>query len=436
VIRNLFNKAFKGHFAKSFAIIAGGTAFAQGMSIALSPVLTRIYTPEQYGVLTVYTATLTLLAISASLDYQKAIPIADDDDKALNLLALSMIVLFGFVSLVTLLIIFKGENILRLLKSESLLNYKFLIPIGVLFTGTYNVLLQWSFRKRAYKIITKTKVSQSLFANIVKIGLGLLRIGSVGLIFGAIVGQSAGLTTLAKPILKEKNLLKNISFTKIKSMAKRYIKFPIYTAPSHYAYTAGSQLPVVFLTALYGSLVIGLFGLANSIVNLPVGLIGMSVAQVFYAEAANIGKNNPKKTKDLASKLIKKLALVGLGPVLILVLFGPWLFSFVFGPNWYEAGVYARTLSIMVYFHFIILPIGRILEIFERQREGLLLNIFRLILILIVFWIVKHFSLSSYQAVALYTATVSFTYILLLFAVQYILNNEIRNKETRNQETK
>lgn len=114
-------------------------------------------------------------------------------------------------------------------------------------------------------------------------------------------------------------------------------------------------------------------------------------------------------------------------PVLVLFLCGPELFSFIFGPKWYEAGVYAQIISIMIYFHFIILPFGRILEIFERQREGLMLNIFRLVLIFSVFGIAKLMELSSYQTIILYTISNSFTYVLLFIVVLRIMNSEIKD---------
>ena len=79
----------------------------------------------------------------------------------------------------------------------------------------------------------------------------------------------------------------------------------------------------------------------------------------------------------------------------------------------------------MVYFHFIILPIGRIIEIFERQREGLIFNTIRLIMVLLVFFVAKRFDFTSYQTVALYSLSNSITYIALLVVVMRIMNQEI-----------
>lgn len=427
IISFLKNKLGENSFAKNITLIAGGTAFAQALGIIFSPIITRIYPPEQYGVLTAYTAVLGLLAISASFDYQKAIPIAEDENKAINLLILSMCLLLTSTLMIVILLIFFGDYFLDLLDSKVLSSYKYLIPFGVFFTGTYNIVLQWGLRGRNYKIITRTKISQSIAANVTKVFLGLISFGPIGLILGVIIGQSAGITSLTSPIIKKRELFSEIKIQRLKQVLKRYKNFPLYSAPSNYVYTAGNNIPVVLLTSLFGSAVTGLFGLANSIIQLPMNLIGMSVSQVFYSEAANIGKTNPQEIKRLSVKLIKKLALIALVPLVILLLFGPWLFSFVFGSQWYEAGIYARILSVMVYFHFIILPIGRILEIFERQRAGLIFNIIRLGMVLSVFYISKIVEFTSYQTIALYSISNSITYMALLVMVMKIMNQEIKN---------
>lgn len=428
---NIKNKLGKSGFGRNLTLIAGGTAFAQALGIMFSPIITRIYPPDQYGVLTAYTAVLGLLAISASFDYQKAIPIAKDEDQAVNLLVLSISSLLFSTLIIVIVLAFFGNFFLDLLDSKILASYKYLIPVGMLFTGAYNIVLQWGFRDRNYKVITRTKISQSIAANLTKVILGMMKFGPIGLIVGVIIGQSAGITSLATPVIKKKQLLSTISFQKIKIVLRRYKNFPLYSAPSNYVYTAGNNIPVVLLTSLFGSAVTGLFGLANSIIKLPMNLIGNSVAQVFYSEAANIGKTNPQKIKRLSVKLIKKLALIALVPLITLLLFGPWLFAFVFGAEWYDAGVYARILSVMVYFHFIALPIGRILEIFERQREGLIFNITRLLMVLSVFFIAKRFDFTSYQTVALYSFSNSITYIALLAMVMKIMNQEIKKTPVR-----
>lgn len=417
-------------FGKSVILIAGGTAFAQVLSIIFSPIITRIYPPEQYGVLTAYSALLGLLSISSSLDYQNAIPIAEDDDIAINLIFSSMLILLTVSLIILVLLIFFGEYLLQIFDSNILYSYMYFIPLGIVLAGTYNIVLQWGFRERNYKIITRTKISQSIASNFTKVILGLMKSGSVGLIIGTIIGQSAGITSLSTPIIKKRKLLSSISLKQIKYVMKRYKNFPIYSAPNNFISVAVGNFPILLLTSMFGTHAAGLFGLANSITNLPTGLIGNSVSQVFYAEAANIGKNEPLKIKSIAKKLIKKMAIIALLPFLVLFLFGPWLFSFVFGSGWYDAGIYSRILSFMIYFGFIVTPVGRILEIFERQKDSLRFNIIRLSSIVIIFIIVRELGLTSFQAVTLYSISNSFLYIAMLIMINKILNQEVekRNK--------
>ena len=121
---------------------------------------------------------------------------------------------------------------------EILKKYKYLIPIGVLLSGIYAVFLHWGYRETAYKKIAKTTVIQSLMSNFMKILLGMLKFGPIGLIFGVIISQSAGITSLASTVISDKNKVSMISLIEIKKVAKRYLKFPLYSAPSNYVYVA------------------------------------------------------------------------------------------------------------------------------------------------------------------------------------------------------
>jgi O-antigen/teichoic acid export membrane protein len=433
VVKRL-NKLFEKKFVKNIVMVAGGTAFAQLLTIAISPIITRIYPPQEYGVLSVYVSLLTLLSIGASLDYQKAIPISEDDQSAYNLIAGASFILFSFVVALSLVFTFWGEQVMGLLNSEVLIDYMYLISFGVLFVGGYNIILHWSLRTKDFRTVTRTTVTQSIASNISKIGLGLIGLGPLGLILGQIIGQSGGISRLSSPLIKKRReIAKVIKWIEIKKQLIRYHKFPLFSAPSNYVYTAGSQAPVIILAALFGTTVAGLYGLANSIVSLPIGLLAMSVSQVFYSEAASIGKSNPNRIKSLSIKLSSKLALIGLAPLLVFVLFGPWLFSIVFGQHWYDAGVYARVLAFVSYAHFVILPAGRILEVIEQQNIGLVMNIFRLALIILAFISANLLKYTAIETVILYTFVSTLSYLILFIVVQKVLSKEIRFVHKTNQ---
>jgi O-antigen/teichoic acid export membrane protein len=424
-IKNLY----KTSFTKNVMMITGGTAFAQTLSILLSPIITRIYSPEEYGVLTIYMAILGMINLLGALSYDSAIPIADDDYKAINILGLCIIILVLLTSIILIVMAFFGMNILQLINAEILCKYRYFIAVGFFFTGLYTILTNWAFRKKNFKSIAKTKLSQSIASNITKIGLGLLSLGPIGLILGAILGQGAGIITLAKPLIKL-DLLRNINKNDIKWSIKRYIKFPLYSAPSLFLISFSSQLPVIFISNLYGPDIVGFYGLAYSITFLPMTFIGKSIQDVFYGEAASIGRKNPEQVKKLSNKLLKKLILIGLVPMATLVCFGPLLFSFIFGDVWYEAGVYSRFLTLFVFSHLIFQPISVVFSIFEQQKKSFFLNLIKLIMVLVVFGVTKLFLLDSYGAILLFSAAMSIIELFKYLLAQKTMDDEINKSNS------
>jgi O-antigen/teichoic acid export membrane protein len=290
--------------------------------------------------------------------------------------------------------------------------------------GRYKIFLEYALRNRDYKAITKTSISQSSFSNFFRITLGYFNFGAIGLILSAIIGRSFGLYTLIKPLFSTKKIINYINKTNVLNVIRRYKRYPLYSTPSNLIYTLGNNLPMLFIFAFFGSYEVGLFGLANNIINIPLTLVGMSVSQVFFAEAAKIGKHKPTELKNISTKLVSKLATFGLIPLLFVFIFGPKVFSFVFGNQWYEAGEYARVLSVMVYFHLLILPVGRLLEILELQKLGLIFNAIRLICIGLVFFVSLKLNLSSINTIISYSLINSIFYLLLLLFVLKTLKKE------------
>lgn len=409
-------------------MIAGSSALAQVINALLSPVITRIYTPEEYGLLAVYSSVLGIFIFIASLRYDWAIPIAKDDEEAINIFALAFLILILITFLFALVLFFIGDQFLNLLDANEINNYKYLLPIGLFFAGFYEIIKQWNFRFRNYKEISKTRINQSVAQNISKIGLGLLNFGGLGLIIGGVLGQSVGITTLSKPLIKRKSLLLEIKSTKVLWVAKRYKKFAYFATPSQFLTSFVIQMPVLFLGYLYGVDIVGFYGLSNSIINIPTNLIGSSVSNVFYSESASLGNDNPEKIKQLSFKLFKKLLLIGVIPFLTLLILGPWLFSFIFGDSWYQAGVFASTLSIMSYSNLVFSPVSRIYEIFEKQDISLYLSILSFALLLFVFIISYFLKLNPTITILIYSVTKSFVYLITYLVAQKILNDEIKNK--------
>ncbi|MDZ5782822.1 lipopolysaccharide biosynthesis protein [Marinococcus luteus] len=424
----MINKVLKSNFWKSILMVMGGTTFAQALNILLSPVITRIYTPTEYGILTTYTAIISILAVGA-LKYELALPIAKDERKAINILTLCLLVLTLLVLLLSIVFLIFGDVFLTIFKSETLYQYRFLIPLGVLLAGLYKIFNQWAFRLRDYKNVTRTLINQSILSNTIKVGTGALGAGPIGLVFGHIAGMSAGIRVLSAPVRKRyKEYSKLIHPKEIKWAFKRYKNFPFYNMPSIVLMSLSSSLPVLYFTSVFSSSVVGFYGLAYTIVKLPMNLIGTSVANVFYAEAANIGKEHPSKLKRLFNRLFKKIILIGLLPLIALLALGPQLFSLVFGEKWTTSGEYARIIAFMIFFMFIFAPSGKLFVILEKQRARLLLDILRVVLVLVAFGISWIYNFNPYLTITMYTIVMSVNFIFLHIVSHRILNASRRSE--------
>jgi O-antigen/teichoic acid export membrane protein len=343
---------------------------------------------------------------------------------------LSLCILIVTALILSIVLLTFGEVFLELFDGGRIDNYRMLIPIGVLLLGIYNIMKQWALRERNFKNIGKTKLTQSISGNLMKIVLGVAGIGPLGLIVGQIASHSAGILTLGKSLIMEKkHLLKSVSYKGMMRGPKRYYHFPLYNGPAKFISALSTKIPVFFIASLYGGHVLGLYGLANGVIRMPMALIGSSVANVFYGEIASLGKSNPEKIKELTKKLQAKLILIGSIPLVTLLLFGPLLFSFVFGEEWYQAGEFARLLSLLVFFNFTTSPISNVATVFEKMKESLGLSVFRLVLASGVFLAAKIFSLSSYFAIGLYSLAMSINYIAIYLFAQWVIDNAIKEKE-------
>jgi len=428
IIEKYREKIKSNIFFQNIAVVAGGNVTAKLIGIIAAPVITRLYTPEDYGVFSIFISTIGIAGSLATLRYAVTIPIARQEKLAENILKLCFLITLSLSLLWFIGIELFGNYFTIQFSSERLQPYLWLMPVVFLGKGIYEALNNWAIRTRKFKLITRTKISQGVSSAGVKIGLGAIGIKPLGLFLGHIAQEAAGITSLfSKLAQRNPTFLKTFSWNGIKYAAKRYRKFPLVQSWSQLLLALGAQLPVLLIGAFYGIEVAGVYGLAQNMINMPVNLIGQAVAQVYYAEISKYGRNNPGKIYKLSVSIIKKLFWVGLIPVVILLSFGPWLFKLVFGTEWYDAGVYARFLSILILTRFISSPVANIFNVYEKQSLQLTLNIIRVVLVFTAFYTSNLFKLSALNSIVIYSILMTVYYAFLTIIILRIVKKNIDN---------
>jgi O-antigen/teichoic acid export membrane protein len=407
-------------------VLASGTGVAKIFGSLSIPVITRIYSPEHMGVLSVFVALTGMLVPFGTLRYSIALPLPKNDGSATNLVVLCMMSLCIMSSFSVLILYLFAQPILEMLSMQALVPYWWLLVITVIGAGLYEVLSQWAIREKAFKPVAKTQVWQSISGAAVKIGLGLVGLKPLGLLIGHIVTQVGGILSLATTFRhKFKANIRHVTKKRLLFMFKRYSDFPRYRLPSQFLLMFAIQAPLLFSAWLFGSETTGQLGLALMALALPMNLFGQSIGQAYYAEIAKIGRKNPRKIYILTKNITEKLFLVSIPPFLVLILVGPHVFSFVFGEQWREAGVFSRILALYLLTQFISTPLVNALSVFDKQGMFLRINMIRSIAIIMVFGLAYLCRLSPMYAILIYSIVLSVHYIFTSISVFSVIRNSL-----------
>ncbi len=331
-----------------------GAGIAQVITFLVSPVLTRLYTPEDLGLFTFFISIVGLFALIATLRYEIAIIFPKEDKDAINIVSLSVIIAFGLSFLLLILVI-----LYRFLLSEQLpLNpvlsrWLYLLPVLVFFLGLGNIFQNWMIRKKEYRFISVGKIINSLGNNLTALFLGLIGIGTWGLLIGNLTGTFLFVLLLGICVYRSGQFRKDeFDHSSLVPFARKYKDLPTsYTLQS--ILETFQNYGIIYLAKIFfSSSVVGFYALSLRILQAPLWLIGSSISQVYMKEAAERFNKN-EDLEELLIKTIKLSGLVALPMLIILLAGGPWLFAFIFGSAWREAGIYAQILAPWMFFDFI-----------------------------------------------------------------------------------
>ena len=141
-------KKFKSRseFSRNVLTLMTGTSIAQAIPIAVSPILTRIYTPEEFGSFALYMTIVSLLSILVTGRYELAIMLPKKDEDAINLVALSILISFIISVFVFLIVFIFNTEITDWLANKAISSWLYLIPLSIFFSGLYQSLYFWNNR--------------------------------------------------------------------------------------------------------------------------------------------------------------------------------------------------------------------------------------------------------------------------------------------------
>ncbi|POQ98372.1 hypothetical protein AU468_13535 [Alkalispirochaeta sphaeroplastigenens] len=371
-IRKLKNK---NSFFSQVATLTSGTVVAQIILVLSAPILTRLYTPAEMGVLASLTAIVGILGVVAAGRYDLAVVLPDNDRDALLVALVGVLFAAGLASLTLVAFGLFGHWINPIVGLGDLHRFwPLLIAPMVFFVGVEQVLQRLLIRRRRYGALATTSVVQQGSVAALKIGAGFLGAGTPGLVTGAFMGhivRTGGLLVGGRSVITANK--REITFAGLHAQAWRYRKFPLVSSWSGFLNTASTQLPVILFASLFSPAVAGFYALSHRILKMPMSLVGGNIGQVFLERAAR-ARDDKAELARLTSGLYGKMLLFGTLGMSVVTFYGDLLFPLVFGPDWVEAGRFAQWISVWLIFVFAASPLSSLFSVLERQGEGLVWN--------------------------------------------------------------
>ena len=385
------NLKTKSEFTRNVLTLMTGTVVAQAVPIAISPILTRIYSPEEFGLFALFFAILSILSVLVNGRYENAVMLPKKDEDALHLFALGIIINIFLSTIILIIITVFNDPITKALGNEEISLWLYFIPISLFFTGLFNILNSMNNRQKNYKDIASATITKSMVMAVVQLVIGLVKSGATGLISGQILAQFFANVKLFKNIIKDKREIFSIKRLKIIALAVRYKKFPIFSLPSALANVLAGQLSNILISSFYSVGTLGFYFFIQRILAIPSVLIGKSIGQVYFEEATR-EKNTNGVIINIFNSTLKKLIVIGLPSFSILFFIIEDLFAFVFGEDWRIAGHYAQLVIPMFFMRFVVSALSSTYDIFQALKIELIWQIVLLIgsVLIIVFYHLMH----------------------------------------------
>ena len=358
-----------------------GTTIAQAIPIAVSPLLTRIYTPEDFGVFALFIALVSLFSSIASARYEFALMLTHTEEDAINVFSLGFIIIIGVVFALLLIVVGIHDEVVLLLGNERIGFWLYLIPLTVLLTGFFNLLTFYHNRRSQYKTIASATVIKSIVSVMVQIVVGLLKPGAGGLISGQIIAQGVADMKLMKDMCLNPKFISQVSISKMRTLAKKYKDFPKFQAPHAFLNASASNVPVYLFSLFFSASVVGLYALSTRMMFAPLMIISGAVSKIYNQKISEL-YHHGDDAYEMTIQLLKSMVIKMIIPFMILVAFAPDVFSFVFGEEWREAGRYTQVLSLWIFLNVLVSTVSFIPSLINQQKKAFVISIVQVVLLI------------------------------------------------------
>jgi lipopolysaccharide exporter len=413
----IFARMRNSSFVRNILVVMSGTAAAQIIGFALTPIISRLFSPDDFGVFGSFISVSSIVAAGATLEYTQAIMLPKEKEDAINLFVISCLstIAVGFLCLTFCLLIPATVN--GVMKTSGVWALALLV-VATVVAGCNRACQAWCVRVKAFKHTAASQVIRSFSSNGTQIGFGLLEGGAIGLVVSSVLADILASINLIRVLIPDFLVLRcSIQWVRIKQLTKDYRDFPMFSASQNVINALSSGLPVLLLTHFYGIAVAGAYAFGMRILHTPMGFVLTALRQVLFQKAAEIQHQGGSLASLYVRTSAGLFALV-ITPSLVLFIWAPQLFSWIFGSQWETAGEFARSLVLWMMFVFCNLPAVLFAQLIRVQRTVFLYDLV-LLVVRVLSLVLGGFYLTVLNTIMLFALVGAVMNLFLIVLVGY-----------------
>ena len=413
--------------ARKVTTLASGTALAQLIGIGAMPLVTRLYSPSEIGVISLFLSFFGLWSATLSLRYEYAIIISDDDAE-IHLICGLALILVVVMSLA-------GLPLLWSLQSSNLFGFGLLpywasllcVPIFIGF-GSFLVYRAMALRAGLTRPIAAATIARAAANAGTRVSLGLLGGGVPALFLAELFGAGWGALGLRQRVRAHYGSAAASSYgiDALLRVVCKYRKFALLETPSTWVDLLAITLPAPMIASLYGPAAAGWFALAYTAVSLPNSQIGGAVGDVLQVELADaVARNDRQAARTMFFRFLWRLSIIGLVPLVAIELLARPLVPWLFGSDWEAAGKVAMIVAPWVYCALVATPLGRVLSVFQIQEYKMLFDVTALLLLLAAYGFAQSMATDFLTTVAWISASRAISYVFYLVLLLLVFQHRL-----------
>lgn len=347
--------------------LAGGTGIAQLIPILVSPILTRFYSPNNFGSLALIISITNIVIIACTGKLESAIMLPKSRMEAFWIAFTAQVMTLGASAIALFYVCLDFLLVGPLYREVG--SVLFLIPLLIYFLGVFQPLNFLTLRSKGFKIMSWSSLVASGNNSLSSLALGAFSASS-GLVWGKLIGSIASFVVLVRFLRNEiKISLRQFNFSKFKDILIKYKEFPTYVVPTTLMNMGIIEFFVILISIIYSKEEVGLFALARRMVFLPITVIGKSISQAYH-QRLSVAITNGESIIKIFKSTVKMLFYIA-APISLLIYFlSPTLFALIFGEEWFSSGKIASILSVSFLMKFVVTPVTPIFSMSGNIRLG------------------------------------------------------------------